>query len=275
MESSNKRNKEYVILKFGDEEIIEYLENGELHIADDAPTEIIGSDELRTLNKVSLDYCIWKDCKLRIPNTVKTLYINESVIEIPEFFESFPNLETFGVSQTCGISLEQLKDIVTLKDLRVKWMDVEKIEHLSALINLKFIELSSNKILRIEGLENLLNLSILDLSDNKIERIENIRHLHNLEKLALAGNQIKRIEGLEKLKNLKFLNLSENQIENFDGLEHLKNLEELYLRDNNFSFNKLSREEATSYFKELENLKVLNFEKYPDSDKYSFRDIPY
>ena len=36
MESSNKSNKEYVILKFGDEgEEIKYLENGELFIADD------------------------------------------------------------------------------------------------------------------------------------------------------------------------------------------------------------------------------------------------
>ena len=77
MESSNKSNKEYVILKFGDEgEEIKYLENGELFIADDEPTEIIGSDNLKTLNKITLTDCVWKECKLSIPNTVKILYID-------------------------------------------------------------------------------------------------------------------------------------------------------------------------------------------------------
>jgi len=271
MVSLNKSIKEYVILKFGEEgEEIKYLENGELSIADDAPTEIIASDNLKTLNKITLQDCVWKDCKLRIPNTVKTLHINGSMIDIPDFLNYFPALETFGVSQSYGFTLEQLQDRCILKKVIIKSMDVEKIEHLSNLTNLQAFSLSLNKITRIEGLENLKNLSILDLSHNKIGRIENIGHLVKLEELYLGENQIQKINGLENLKNLRILDLSNNQINKIEGLDGLNNLEELYLRGNNFSFSELDRGEISSYFKDLVKLKVLNFKKYPDSGSYSF-----
>lgn len=271
MESSNKSNKEYVILKFGEEgEEINYIENGELFITDDEPTEIIGSDNLKTLNKITLTDCVWKDCKLIIPKTVKILHINNGYIGIPDFFEHFPNLEEFGVSEASIVALEQLKNIVTLKKLFLGAMTIEKIDLLSGLINLQELDLGLNKITRIEGLENLKNLSQLNLSNNKIEIIENLSHLTNLKELDLSRNQIQKIEGLEDLKNLKVLDLSENNINKIEGLEHLTKLEDLNLKGYSYSSISLSREEAKSYFKDLVNLKKFNSKSYPYNDKYSF-----
>jgi internalin A len=271
MESSKNPDKEYVILKFGEEgEEIKYLKNGALHIADDAPTEIIVSDELKTLNTISLSYCVWKDCKIKLPKTVKTLRIYESYIGIPNFLDNFPNLEEFGVFETTILDLYQLKTLITLKNLTLREMGIKKIDMLSNLKILKYLDLSMNSINCIEGLENLQYLSTLDLSNNKIERIENLDHLTKLKVLDLSRNQIKKIEGLENLTNLQFLDLSENKIKKIEGLKSLTKLEDLNLKGYSFPFLHLSQEEAKTYFRDLKNLKILNTVNYPENRSYSF-----
>ena len=131
------------------------------------------------LNKITLTDCVWKECKLKIPSTVKILHINNGYIGVPDFFDHFPNLEEFGVSRASIVPLEQLYNILSLKKLFLGAIAIEKIDLLSSLRNLQVLHLELNRISRIEGLENLQNLSQLNLSNNKIEKIENLSHLTN------------------------------------------------------------------------------------------------
>ena len=88
--------------------------------------------------------------------------------------------------------------------------------------------------------------------------------------LSLGGNRIRKINGLNGMGNLLSLSLSNNEIKLIENLKPLSSLVDLDLRNNKFVFVRLSREELEPYFKELTNLKVLNFQKYPNSDSYPF-----
>ena len=108
-------NKEHVILKFGEWEEIRYLHNGILYIDTETPIEIIGSDKLKTLDSIDLTGCTWKECpKLRIPDTIRTLYLNESVISIHNFLDNFPYLENLNISKTFGFGFELLRNKINL-----------------------------------------------------------------------------------------------------------------------------------------------------------------
>lgn len=105
---------------------------------------------------------------------------------------------------------------------------IRKIENLNELINLKQLNLSFNAITKIEGLNNLLQLVELNLAENSISKIEGIFHLRSLERLSLCGNQIERIPpNISELHSLTRLRLNRNKLHIIEDLRYLSSLQSL------------------------------------------------
>ena len=138
-----------------------------------------------------------------------------------------------------------------VRELKLLYNQIGKIEVLDKLVNLELLDLESNRIGRIEGLDSIANLKRLDLTDNQIRWIEGLDALVNLERLYLGENQIGKLEGLDNLVNLKKLNVDSNFIEHLDGLDTLVNLKDL-----DANWNVIDGDDCTSFKETHPNVDV-------------------
>jgi len=110
----------------------------------------------------------------------------------------------------------------SVKELRLDFRSILKIENLWQFVGLTKLQLDNNIIEVIAGIEKLVNLTWLDLSFNHIENIEGLEMNTKITDLSLANNRIKHIQGLDSLKNLQTLSLSNNCLTELDELYYLR-----------------------------------------------------
>lgn len=90
---------------------------------------------------------------------------------------------------------------------------IEQIENLSDLIHLRELDLSFNKIDKIKNLDALVKLEILSFFDNRISKLENMDALKKLTIFSIGRNYIDNKEDviyLRRFTELKSLNMAGN-----------------------------------------------------------------
>ncbi|KAK0167733.1 hypothetical protein PV327_001604 [Microctonus hyperodae] len=134
-----------------------------------------------------------------------------------------------------GIKLNEIKEI------RVEFLRILKIDHLWIMTNLVKLSLSHNKIEKIENLDALVKLCELDISFNSIKIMENLNCLSKLEILLLAGNQVETVEGIGNLTNLTIFSIANNKIQGWEHVLYLRQFKNL--RSVNFTGNPCTLQE--------------------------------
>ena len=133
---------------------------------------------------------------------------------------------------------------------------------------LKELRLSYQNILKIQNLEGLRSLTKLCLDNNIISKIDGLSELANLEWLDLSFNKIQVLEGLEDLTNLTDLSLFSNQISMVNGgLESCTRLNVLSLGDNLIA----TMEPTITYLRGFANLQVLKLEGNKICDELNYK----
>lgn len=124
-----------------------------------------------------------------------------------------------------------------VKEIRIDFQRILKIDNLLTLVNLTKLQLDNNMIEKIENIDHLTQLTWLDLSFNNIEKISGLETLIHLTDLSLHHNKIKKLEGLDTLTKLDVLSIGDNELETLKDapiiyLRSFKNLRSLNLTGN-------------------------------------------
>lgn len=125
------------------------------------------------------------------------------------------------------LSLDELKEIRSLKCSNKEINNIKGIEHLTSLVEL---DLSNNNISEFDISHNL-ELNSLNLGNNILEKVD-LKNNINLQKLNLSNNNIKEIY-LDNNLLLEELNLSNNRLQSLDIKSNL-NLTKLSIKNNDF-----------------------------------------
>ena len=154
---------------------------------------------------------------------------------------------------------------------------IDSVEHLKGLRYLKELRLFNNQISNVNDLRRLVNLEILYIGHNKIKDIGNLNTLTSLEILYANDNEIFDISALRDLSKLEVINVSNNKLSSLSVLLNYRStLTEIYAENNNltdFSFingaNKLhilmlagnkvemAQENMTTWLSGLSNMEIL------------------
>lgn len=129
----------------------------------------------------------------------------------------FSNLETLSAYNNVILSLKELENMTTLKNLILnsnKFFETEGLTFLKNLTNLQELHLSNNNLTSLEGLENLHNLKYLNVQANKITDITPILGLSNIERLYINGNQLESMAGFGSFPKLIALACQNNLFPN-------------------------------------------------------------
>lgn len=218
-------------------------------------------------NKVDLSLIrgpIYSNTFSLLPGIKDMTFRSSNISDIePEFFNSFPNLESLMIKinhgfpnitpkifKNCCPNLTSLKIydnnfrvfdneiFKNLNKLEYLWVEKQNLGPLEAnyfkgLTNLKKLKLQHCQIKQIDpnAFDDLTNLVKLDLPTNQVEKIipGTFKNLKKLEELQLSGNSIKNFTGGEfnGLGNLKRLELIGNKITSLNVEKILENLPKL------------------------------------------------
>ena len=178
----------------------------------------------------NLDISIFRD----IP--VKSLFLGGCTFYDCKKFSELSQLETLSLF-SCEIS--DIKSITSLSQLtQLNIFDtaqydkpLENIQDIKNMTSLKILRLSGNKIKSIEALSNLQSLQTLDLSMNEISDITPLSKLNQLKYVNLNYNVIKSIKSLIGLQELHEIWLNENPIIDLSVLKDMKATPKIYLND--------------------------------------------
>ena len=129
------------------------------------------------------------------------------------------------------IPITQL-EMLRLKKLNAKEMQIENITGLEYAINLKTLVLGVNNIQDITPLAGLISLDSLNLQRNPITDLDPLSDLTQLTYLNLAGAPVTDLTPLANLTQLKELHLGDCQIRNLTPLSNLTQLIVLNLNNN-------------------------------------------
>ncbi|MDF2543049.1 MAG: leucine-rich repeat protein [Herbinix sp.] len=163
--------------------------------------------------------------RLKLPQGVKSL------VDL----KYLSNLEYLDAGQ---LGIKDITVIEQLKNLRVLYLQRNKISNLDPLkklTKLELLSLNGNQIVSIKALSSLTNLKELYLRENKIESITSLSKLTKLEILEIGVNSIIKIDALKNLKKLQLLGLDNNKITDIQALKGLVALDTLYLQRNSIS----------------------------------------
>ena len=158
-------------------------------------------------------------------------------------------------------SIENLDEIIKLKNLEVLWVNVCKlsdIRNIENLSNLKTLGISNNKgngdnKFSVEGIEKLskleyLNLEGCDLGNNVAILFNDTSKLDSLKDLIIGKNSItnESIKQIGKLNKLENLWINSNNITDLSFIEQLPNLKTLHIQNNSIvDFSKLDNRTFT------------------------------
>lgn len=117
---------------------------------------------------------------------------------------------------------------------------IDSVEHLKGLKYLKELRLFNNQISNVNDLRRLVNLEILYIGHNKIKDINALNTLSHLEVFYANDNEIFDISSLRDLTKLEVINVSNNKLSSLSALINYKStLTEIYAENNkltDFSF---------------------------------------
>ncbi len=128
--------------------------------------------------------------------------------------------------------IENLSDLINLKELYLERNNISEIKGLENLVNLEVLGLAENQISEIKGLDTLQSLTFLDLYSNPILEIKGLDNLVNLKDLHIGNCKIDELKGLDSLFNLETLDIEVTEITEIKNLENLSNLETIFLSSN-------------------------------------------
>lgn len=118
--------------------------------------------------------------------------------------------------------------------------EIDSVEHLKGLKYLTELRLQNNNLSNVNDLRRLLNLQILYLGHNQIKDIGNLNTLTQLEILYANDNQLFDISALRDLTKLVAVNFSNNKLTSLSVLNNYRStLKEVYVENNSvtdFSF---------------------------------------
>ena len=154
---------------------------------------------------------------------LKTLEIfnNTSVIDfgILTGCTSLNTLKITGAQWTGKVNyskintLNDLKDLQSLKKIDIHWTTIDTLECVKELTQLTALSAYNTNVSDISQISNLTNLTSVYMANNAITDVENIGSLINVSSLSLNGNYISNgLQVFSKLQNLETLNLSDNSI---------------------------------------------------------------
>ncbi|XP_069752517.1 protein phosphatase 1 regulatory subunit 7 isoform X2 [Narcine bancroftii] len=182
--------------------------------------------------------------------------LNHCRIGKMEGFDVLKKVKVLCLRQNLIRTIENLDQLITVRELDLYDNQIKQIENLQALKELEILDLSFNVVRKIEALESLTKLKKLFLVNNKITKIENVGHLDQLETLELGSNRIRVIENFENLKKLNNLFLGKNKITKLQNLDGLTNLTVLSIQKKittlDIANNRIKKIENISHLTELQ-----------------------
>lgn len=153
-------------------------------------------------------------------DTVEPSVIDEALLKLC-VEDQGPKGEAGKIAQKEGI------DFKDVKELRLDFKNILKIDNLWQFTNLVKLQLDNNFIEKINGLESLINLQWLDLSFNNIEVIEGLDSLTQLKDVTFFNNRITSVGNMDLLTELQILSIGNNQLESLSDLIYLRRFEKL------------------------------------------------
>lgn len=159
-------------------------------------------------------------------------------------------------------SLEDLslfEDMRCLEDLHVGYVDDVDLNYLSGCVNLERINICGSHIRNVEGLSDLMSIHSLALMESApgkepiMTDLEQISNLKGLESVQLRFIDVPDADMLSNLPNLRRIFLVDTGISDIESLNNLERLEYLAIFGNE---SELVKEQAESYFKNVEEVTV-------------------
>lgn len=117
--------------------------------------------------------------------------------------------------------------IPRIKSLKLSFLRILELSHLRNLSSLRYLRLDNNLIERIDNISHLTSLEWLDLSFNFISRIENLGGLNNLKDISLYANSISELSGLEVCPSLSIISVGRNRLRDLKDIEFLRRFKNL------------------------------------------------
>lgn len=174
----------------------------------------------------------------RLYDTVEPTVIDEELLKTC-IEEQGPPDEAGKIAKKEGI------DFSEVKQLRLDFKNVLKIDNLWFFTNLVKLNLDNNIIEKIQHLDSLIHLEWLDLSFNNIEKIEGLDKLTKLKDLTLYNNQITMLENMDELTNLHVFSIGNNNLSQIDNIIYLRKFKQLKCL--NVAGNPFSEKDYKSY----------------------------
>ena len=157
-------------------------------------------EKLKQLDIHCVDHADFQDIgRLKKLSSIN-LYIYQSMENI-EYLGNLSNLSSLYIesgirSDEKTVNLEFLKNLVLLRNLSIKGIELESIEPLSELTSLENLILSDvvnfESKLNLEPIGKLENLEYLCLENVKLKSVEPLRGLERMEHLKISGTDINK-----------------------------------------------------------------------------------
>lgn len=194
-----------------------------------------------------------------LSNTIEHLNLENNVFTvIPKCIHSLIHLRELDLSDN---AIQNITDLMNLKDLRKLYMTnniIESIAGIEQLIHLEILILDENKIKDVTGIGKLINLKKLVLHSNLIENIDDLVSLTQLKNLHVGHNFIKDVTITKDLVNLEQLNIIDNLVEKLPIYNKLTKLEFIQYHDNLFEkldkINELILSKLNNVYNDKENV---------------------
>ena len=187
--------------------------------------EIDNLKDLIDLQNIDLKYNRIEKIPEKINTLINLKYLNlhnNQIKEIPyNFGITLKNIISLNLDQNKISNIDNLRNIIALKELYLSNNNIKDISSLSILINLHTIFLSKNKINEIpEKIYDLVNLQCFIISHNRLTSLSNnIGNFINMREFSCCDNQIVNLPiSIINMRNIMFLDLSNNPIENINPI---------------------------------------------------------
>ena len=132
--------------------------------------------------------------------------------------------------------IQQLDDLLLLKNLRsvtLIYQNIDNIEVLSQLPYLENVDLRHNPITDISALAGATELSTLGLFDTNVSDLTSLKDCERLNTLDLGATLVSSFSAFEGLDSLTMLCIRRTPLQSLDGITNLPKLEEIYLSETN------------------------------------------
>lgn len=168
---------------------------------------------------------------------------------------NYPLLTYLSLADNKIDSVEHIKGLRYLKELRLQNNNLTNVNDLRRLTNLEILYLGHNKIKDIGFLNSLTQLSVLYVNDNQISSVSALTDLTKLEVINVNNNNITSLAVLILYKStLTEIYAENNKITDFSFVNGATNFHILMLAGNTLD---LAQDNMTTWLSGLTNMEVL------------------